>query len=277
MNSGNIYKLVNSVDDAVYIGSTTQSLAQRLSKHKTASRDPRYANQRVYMHLSDIGWRNVSIVLLEEWGAEDRDDLREREQHWLDTYEQKPSFTLLNTRPAFVHCPHGRRHVQCKDCSGASICPHGRQKHHCKDCSDFWCCFCFSPSDPEGPSFSGRRSLARHQLSARHLLRVIEANSEEETSEEETPEEEDPLSCILNDTPEELEAKNFDKMPVDELAQVWPNIRRTLPKHQKWRLAKRMRRGGVKLVKPSNDPRVLKNRAAARRRYHDRRKKVAKI
>ena len=127
-------------------------------------------------------------------------------------------------------------------------------------------------------------------------MRVIEANPEEEqTSEEETPEEdslafileeklaeeeeeEDSLAFILNNTPEESEAKkNFDKMPLDELAQAWPKIRRTLPKHQKWRLAKRMRRGGVKLVKPSNDPRVLKIRAAARKRYHDRRKKVAKI
>lgn len=35
---GNIYKIINTIDDTYYIGSTCQNLSERLSGHKTDAR-----------------------------------------------------------------------------------------------------------------------------------------------------------------------------------------------------------------------------------------------
>jgi hypothetical protein len=125
-NNGKIYKLVNSVDDKIYIGSTCLSLAKSISNHRTmARRKPLPCHQ----YLNDIGWDKVRIILIESVTAETKDQLLMREQHYIDLL--KPE---LNKQSAYVNCPHGRQHQICKDCGGSSICEHGRQHQICKDC-----------------------------------------------------------------------------------------------------------------------------------------------
>lgn len=123
---GKIYKLVNTVDDFIYIGSTCLPLAGRFYNHKKEAKKKPLPCHR---HFNTIGWDNVRIVLIENVVAEDRNQLIQREQYYIDLL--KPS---LNKNAAFVHCPHGRQHQQCKDCGGSSICPHNRIKSECKDC-----------------------------------------------------------------------------------------------------------------------------------------------
>ena len=107
---GKIYKLVNSVDDFIYIGSTCLPLSGRFYTHKTeAKRKPLPCHR----HFNTIGWDNVRIVLIENVVAEDRDQLIQREQYYIDLL--KPS---LNKHSAFVDCPHGKVHNLCKDCGG---------------------------------------------------------------------------------------------------------------------------------------------------------------
>ena len=124
--NGKVYKLVNCVDDKIYIGSTCARLSKRFYDHKhTAKNRPTY----VHKHLNSIGWENVRIILIENVIAETKDQLLIREQHYID--ELKPE---LNKHAAYVHCPHGRIQSQCKDCGGSRICEHNRQKATCKDC-----------------------------------------------------------------------------------------------------------------------------------------------
>ena len=92
--NGKIYKLVNSVNDKLYIGGTCMSLAQRKSNHKSKAKVK--INRPVYKQLNEIGWINVSIILIEDYPCDNKDSLIKREQYWID--ELKP---VLNFHPAY--------------------------------------------------------------------------------------------------------------------------------------------------------------------------------
>ena len=133
-SNGKIYKIINSVDRKIYIGSTTVSLSTRLAKHKNdAKRRPR----PVHRHLNTIGWDTVRIVLLENVTCFNKEQLIQREQHYIDLL--KPS---LNKQSAYVHCTHGREHNRCKECGGVSLCIHNVRKGYCKICSPVYCPSC---------------------------------------------------------------------------------------------------------------------------------------
>ena len=71
-----VYKLVNTVDDHVYIGSTCLRLSKRKSSHKqSAQKSP---NQKVYRHLNNIDWNNVRIILIEN-SVSSKEELLARE------------------------------------------------------------------------------------------------------------------------------------------------------------------------------------------------------
>jgi hypothetical protein len=129
---GKIYKLVNSVDDSIYVGSTCLALSSRFYAHKKVAKQKPLPCHR---YFNTIGWDTVRIVLIENVIAEDRDQLIQREQYYIDLL--RPS---LNKQSAFVHCPHGRKHCECRDCNGVSICIHGLQKPQCRECGGSQIC-----------------------------------------------------------------------------------------------------------------------------------------
>lgn len=94
---GKIYRLVNSVDDEFYIGSTCNPLHKRLYVHKYKAKST--TNRNVYKHLNEIGWDNVSIVLIEEHPCKNKMELERRERHWIE--EMKP--TLNKSIPTRTH------------------------------------------------------------------------------------------------------------------------------------------------------------------------------
>lgn len=130
-----IYKLVNDVDNRIYVGSTCTTLTKRKNQHKYKSN--KYPNRHVYQHFffKTKGWDNVRIILIENVECENKDQLRAREQHWIDTLN--PS---LNKNSAIDNCPHGRRQALCVDCNGSCICEHNRQRSHCKVCGGSQIC-----------------------------------------------------------------------------------------------------------------------------------------
>ena len=94
---GKVYKLVNNVDNEIYVGSTIQSLTQRKAGHKRKAVDVPY--RRVYQHLNTIGWDNVEIVLIENYPCQSKEELNARERYWIE--ELKPSLNkLIPTRTA---------------------------------------------------------------------------------------------------------------------------------------------------------------------------------
>lgn len=84
---GKIYRLVNSVDDEFYVGSTCDTLPKRFHGHKQMAK--KKISRRVYVHLNEIGWDNVSIVLVEMYPCGSKMELERRERQVID--ELKPS------------------------------------------------------------------------------------------------------------------------------------------------------------------------------------------
>jgi len=125
-SNGKIYKLVNSVDDKIYVGSTCCVLSKRLYGHKKTAKEIPHHSHR---HFNKIGWDKVRIILIENVSVETKDELIMREQHYIDTL--KPE---LNRQAAYVNCPHGRSHCMCKLCNGAGICEHGQVRRLCVPC-----------------------------------------------------------------------------------------------------------------------------------------------
>jgi hypothetical protein len=80
--NGKIYRLVNSVDDEIYVGSTCSTLAKRFYGHK---KDAERELLPAYKHLNKVGWNNVSIVLIEEYSCENKNQLERRERYWIET------------------------------------------------------------------------------------------------------------------------------------------------------------------------------------------------
>ena len=80
--NGKVYKLVNDVDDEIYIGSTCNPLCKRICGHRAdAKRKP---EQPVYRHLNTIGWPNVHIILIENYPCDNVEQLRSRERYYID-------------------------------------------------------------------------------------------------------------------------------------------------------------------------------------------------
>lgn len=88
--NGKIYKLTSANDPEFYVGSTTTSLKERFSVHRSVSEAK--PNQRVYQHFNQVGWANVKIELIEPWECLSKQELLDRELHWIKTL--KPT---LNT------------------------------------------------------------------------------------------------------------------------------------------------------------------------------------
>jgi len=81
-NNSKIYKLVCNEPNLIYIGSTTQKLCQRLSKHKNHYKDNRCITSS---KLFDKG--DVKIILIEEFNCENKEQLLKRERHYIELLE----------------------------------------------------------------------------------------------------------------------------------------------------------------------------------------------
>lgn len=73
--NGKIYKLWCLDCDDTYVGSTTQPLSTRLYQHKTQLN----CSSKILFEKSD----NVKIELIEEFPCENKDQLNQREGHWI--------------------------------------------------------------------------------------------------------------------------------------------------------------------------------------------------
>jgi hypothetical protein len=86
-NNGKIYKLVNSFG-TTYVGSTTQTLAQRKGKHvgyyKSALLHPEIKRQAFSVKVFQEDPDNVDIVLLELVNCDSKMELHKRERHWIE-------------------------------------------------------------------------------------------------------------------------------------------------------------------------------------------------
>ena len=73
-----IYAIRNTIDNDIYIGSTTTSLCQRMTKHRSAAKT-RPSMQKVTAKMNELGVDNFYIELIENFPCENVELLRKRE------------------------------------------------------------------------------------------------------------------------------------------------------------------------------------------------------
>jgi group I intron endonuclease len=100
MENAKIYKLVNDVDNKIYIGSSTYAyLASRMNMHRQTCKDVSgRRNTFLYNHMREIGVEHCQIEILERVICENKQQLREREQYWID--KLKPELNMFRAIPA---------------------------------------------------------------------------------------------------------------------------------------------------------------------------------
>jgi hypothetical protein len=108
---GTIYLLSNSVDDMVYVGSTVNSVRQRLGDHRRNAR-AHIRNSSLYIHMRKVG---ISKWIIEAIKICDVNDRRELEKVEFKCISRYPDRLLLNTEKEF-----GKRSVATRGkCSAA--------------------------------------------------------------------------------------------------------------------------------------------------------------
>jgi hypothetical protein len=78
-SQGRIYQIVNDIDDDVYIGSTCNSLSNRMCQHKVRMKQSNCENRRLYQHIKEIGIEHFRIELIEYFPCETKEQLHARE------------------------------------------------------------------------------------------------------------------------------------------------------------------------------------------------------
>jgi len=78
---GKIYKIVNDINDEIYIGSTVNTLSKRMVNHRADS--VKCPDRKLYKFVADNGgWQHFKIILIEDYPCERKEQLLQREQYY---------------------------------------------------------------------------------------------------------------------------------------------------------------------------------------------------
>lgn len=93
---GKIYKVENLLDKTeFYVGSTAQkTLAVRFGGHKKACEDSHKMYEHFYTRMGEVGPENFQILLIESYPCDNKDQLRSRENYWIQ--KLNPSLNTTN-------------------------------------------------------------------------------------------------------------------------------------------------------------------------------------
>ena len=80
-SKGKIYKILNSIDDEIYVGSTIKTLGQRMAYHRASVKKQPHC--KAYQHMIELGIEHFYIELIENCPCNDVYELRAREGHFI--------------------------------------------------------------------------------------------------------------------------------------------------------------------------------------------------
>lgn len=100
-----VYRIVNRVSGAIYVGSTTTSFGKRFSAHQTGLAKGQHENDHLQKAFNKYGRDAFQFEIVERCSKE---DVLCREQHWLDFYRANGA-DLYNIALKAGHPTAGRR------------------------------------------------------------------------------------------------------------------------------------------------------------------------
>ena len=81
--NGRIYRILNYIDNEVYVGSTCQPLSKRMATHRVGMNNETKARKPLYIKMKEHGVEHFYIELIEEHPCENGEQLRKREGHYI--------------------------------------------------------------------------------------------------------------------------------------------------------------------------------------------------
>jgi hypothetical protein len=82
--NGKIYKIFNTLNDEIYVGSTIQSLSHRMIKHKDdVKNDTKDYHTTISKLMKELGVEHFYIELLELYPCDNKGELSAREGYWI--------------------------------------------------------------------------------------------------------------------------------------------------------------------------------------------------
>ena len=83
--TGKIYKIVNTITNDVYVGSTICTLKKRFNEHKSSAYRGTCNHLKLYKLIEDVGIDNFKIELIEHFPCDNHFDLVRREGYYIYT------------------------------------------------------------------------------------------------------------------------------------------------------------------------------------------------
>ena len=81
--NGKIYKIWNSVNNDIYVGSTYSDLCKRMAKHRDALTVEKLQQRSLYKLMAELGKDKFHIELIEDYPCDNKEQLRKREGHFI--------------------------------------------------------------------------------------------------------------------------------------------------------------------------------------------------
>ena len=85
-SKANIYKILNTITYDIYIGSTCQTLARRMAKHREGISTASKCHYKLYEKMKEIGRDCFYIELIEECPCDNKEQLRAIEGKYIREY-----------------------------------------------------------------------------------------------------------------------------------------------------------------------------------------------
>lgn len=93
--NGKIYRIVNTINDIIYVGSSTQLLCKRFACHKSRSfGNDKHSTNKLCDAMRELGAKNFHIYLIENYSCGSKAELEAREYDVTNTY---PKDKLYNS------------------------------------------------------------------------------------------------------------------------------------------------------------------------------------
>ena len=108
-----IYKILNTIDNEVYVGSTIEPLSKRMYKHRHDSeRRPQY---KLYEHMQRLGKSNFYIELIETYPCKSKEELLAKEGEWIRNIATLNDRVAGRNKKQWETDNHDRRMQQAKE------------------------------------------------------------------------------------------------------------------------------------------------------------------
>lgn len=125
-----IYRIVSFSTGKQYIGSTYQSLSDRMSAHRSKYVQFQAGKYHYLTSFEVLGHGDAEIYLVEDVICNNRNELHKREGEIIETTD-----CVNKVIPGSNGvCQHNNLRSRCVPCGGTTICDHGQRKSRCKDC-----------------------------------------------------------------------------------------------------------------------------------------------